>query len=181
VAAVRTRFTLPTPEIEGVVMTVPNPVTGPGEPFRVQLRSVGKDRNLVVGAYTRGRLSDTQKVAVKPGELTEVPLMANPDPRGGVVRVTVFEEPAEEPGQPKPDLKPVAERLVFRRPGEALNLTLATAGTRANDAHGFVPGTAAELNITATDEKGNPVPAILWAAAVNSAAAPGPKDRLLTT
>ena len=50
--------------------------------------------------------------------------MANTDPRGGVVRITVFEEPPEaELGEarsgPKPDLKPVAERLVFRRPGEA--------------------------------------------------------------
>src|SRR5262249_40908235 len=145
---------------------------------------VGKERNLVVGAYTRGKLSDVTRepVTVKPGEVSEVKLMATPDPRGGVVRITVYEEPAEEPGQPKPDLKPVAERLVFRGPGEMLNLTSPPGGTRASRAGvGSAPGLPVELNVGATDEKGNPAAAILWAAAVNTADAPGPKDRLLTT
>ena len=40
----------------------------PGQPIRLRIHSAGKNRNLVVGAYTRGRLADTQKVAVKAGE-----------------------------------------------------------------------------------------------------------------
>ena len=32
-------------------MTIPNPVTKPGEPFRVRLHSVALTRSLVVGAY----------------------------------------------------------------------------------------------------------------------------------
>jgi hypothetical protein len=182
VASVRTRFALPAPQVDGVVMTVPDTVTSPGEPIRVHLWSVGKDRNLVVGAYTRGRLADTQKVTARPGELTEVQLLANGDARGGVVRITVFEELPEEPGQPTPDLKPLAERLVFRRPGELLNLNVALAGPAVRpDATGYLANAPIELTITATDEKGQPTAAVLWAAAVNAGVAPGPKDRLLTT
>jgi hypothetical protein len=71
-------------------------------------------------------------------------------------------------------MKPVAERLVFRKPGEGLKLGFSAAGARE-------AGGAVELDLTATDEKGNPVAAILYAAAVNSGVARGAKDRLLTT
>jgi hypothetical protein len=184
-AGSRTGFLLPKPQIEGVVMKVPDPVTSPGQPIRVQLWSVGQTRNLVVGAYTRGRLSDTQHITVEPRRLGEVRLMAGTDPRGGVVRITVFEEPENADG--KADLKPVAERLVFRRPGESLNLNF-DAGDLPGGAVAGQPvasagaaGTRRGLTVTATDEKGRPAAAILYAAAVNAATAPGPRDRLLTT
>jgi hypothetical protein len=257
-SAARTGFLLPAPATEGVVMSVLDPITGPGEPFRVQLHSVGRPRTLVVGAYTRGKLSDTQTVAVEPDAPRVVKLMGGPDPRGGVVRITCFEEPEEQPGLPKPDLKPVAERLVFRKPGEVLNLTIAAAradaapmpdppvpvpapiapvppgaptpapvgplatagpgmpggstapvvpmvpgnlgapgvtsvtgvpavppgglGRRVSDPNPAIPaGSAVRLSIAATDEKGSPAAAILWAAALNSGAAPGAKDRLMPT
>ena len=184
-----TGFVLPNPKSEGVVMTVLDPVTGPGQPIRVHLRSVGATRKLVVGAYTRGRLSDTKSVTVEPNQVSEIVLMTNPDPRGGVVRITVFEVPMDEnearaegdagakteiKTEIKPDMKPVAERLVFRKPGESLKLSFTTPPGRA-------AGDATELGITARDEKGNPAAAILYAAAVNTGVAPGPKDRLLTT
>ena len=163
--ATRTGFFLPKVERTGVVMTIPegSTVTSPGQPIRVHLRSVAKTRTLVVGAYTRGRLSDTQTVTAEPGKLTEVKLMGGSDPRGGVVRITVFEELPEVAGKPKPDLKPIAERLVFRKPGEMLNLDFTTGGTRAG-AGGFVPGTAVDLSVTATSDKAKkiPAPAILY-------------------
>ncbi len=176
-------FLLPKAASEGVAMTIPDAVTVPGQPIRVHLRSVGKTRNLVVGAYTRGRMSDEpQRITVEAGQLKEVKLMAGNDPRGGVVRVTVFEEADEAEGKPeqKSDLKPVAERLVFRKPGESLNLGFTTLGGRVATG-GFAPGSSVDLNITATDEKGNPAAALLYAAAVNTGAAPGRNDRLLTT
>ena len=127
-------------------------------------------------------------MTVEPDLPQTVRLMAGADPRGGVVRITVFEEQAEAPGEPKPDLKPVAERLVFRKPGEVLNLAFgfsnAQAGALADPAPkgaAFAAGAAVNLSVTATDEKGNPAAAVLWAAACNSGAAPGPKDRLLPT
>jgi hypothetical protein len=196
--AARSGFPLPLPQRDGVVMSVPDAVTAPGQPIRVRLHSVGSTRTIVVGAYTRGRLSDTQKVTVEPGQVSEVRLMAGADPgtggRGGVVRITAFEELEGKEGEAKPDLRPVAERLVFRKPGELLNLALTTTPA-ANETQaatgvqtlpvapqfGYTAGAAVNLNITATDENGNPAAAILWAAAVNSGVAPGAKDRLLPT
>ncbi len=165
-------FELPKAENDGVAFTALDTVTTPGQPIRLRVHSVGKNRNLVIGAYTRGQIADTQKVAVKAGTPAIVTLLAKSDARGGVTRVTVFEEPADK----NADLIPVAERLVFRKPGELLNLT-ASAGTTTS----FAPGSAIDLSVAATDEKGNPVPAILWAAAVNTAVAPGTKDRMMPT
>ncbi|MDB5313647.1 MAG: hypothetical protein JWO38_7849 [Gemmataceae bacterium] len=166
-------FDVPPAERDGVAMTVLDPMTAPGEPVRVRLYSGVRARTLVVGAYTRGRLADTQKVTAEPGKPVEVKLLATPDLRGGVTRVTVFEEAA----QGKMDLIPVAERLVFRKPGEVLNLSLGTGPAAA----GSAPGSPVDLTVAATDEKGTPVPAILWAAVVNTAVAPGAKDRSLPT
>jgi hypothetical protein len=64
-AKVPTAFPLPAPKRDGVVMTVPDAVTAPGQAVRVQLHSVGQPRNLVVGAYTRGRLADTKRITVE--------------------------------------------------------------------------------------------------------------------
>ena len=197
--AARTGFMLPAPQLEGVVMSVPDTITAPGQPIRVHLHSVGQPRTLVVGAYIRGRLCDTQKVVVEPEQPAEVKLMAGTDPftggRGGVVRITAFEEVDAKDvksGEAKPDLKPVAERLVFRRPGEFLNLALGiTSSTQAATAAPAAPqgvqkrATAADpgvsCTIAATDEKNNPVAAVLWAAVVNTGVAPGPRDRTMPT
>ena len=162
-------FALPPAVAGGVAMTVLDPVTAPGRAVRVRLASPDKARNLVVGAYTRGRLADTRRVTVAAGATAEVALLATPDPRGGVTRITVFEQPTE----PNAGLVPVAERLVFRTPGETLNLAL-TAGKPAPDG-------AVDLAIAATDEAGRPAAAILWAAAVDAASAPGATERALPT
>ncbi|MDY3562348.1 hypothetical protein R5W23_003814 [Gemmata sp. JC673] len=174
----RTGFKLPDARLDGVVMSVPDTVTEPGQPIKVHLYSVGQPRTLVVGAYVRGRLADTQKVLAEPGQLTEAKLMAGSDPRGGVVRVTAFEEVDAKNDPDRPDLKPVAERLVFRRPGEVLNLSLAVSSP---EARAFVPGTPVVCAVAATDEKNNPAAAVLWAAVVNTGVAPGAKDRALPT
>ena len=160
----------------GVVMTVPNPVTERGEPFKVQLHTVGKARHLVVGAYTRGRLSDTKRVTVQPGTMAEVELLAGNDPRGGVTRITVFEDITAE--TPKADLAPVAERLVFRKPGERLNLAVTTNVPPGRPA---AVGSTVEVNISATDEQGRPAAAVLWAAVTNAAVTESPTDRLMPT
>jgi hypothetical protein len=77
---------------------------------------------------------------------------------GGVTRVTVFEETDDATG--RVELKPVAERLVFRRPGERLKLHYATNGT-------FTPGARVNLTVRATDENDQPKPAIVMTAVVN--------------
>jgi hypothetical protein len=171
---------LPDPVAEGVAMSVLDPVTLPGQPFRVLLHSVDRPRTLVVGAYTRGKLSDMQTATIAPEVPQELKLMGGADPRGGVVRITCFEEPEVRPGEAKKDLHPVAERLVFRKPGELLKLDIRT-DPLSPDEPASVSGSALTLSISATDEKKNPAAAVLWAAAVNTGAAPGSKDRLMPT
>lgn len=184
VVVARTGFLLPKPVADGVAMRVVNPVSALGEPIRVHLQSVGQNRNLIVGAYTRGRLSDTKRISVQSGQAGVVELMANSDPRGGVVRITVFEEPAEHldaKEDKRPDIKPIAERLVFRKPGEALQLSFKATGTGTGAGAPFAANSAVDVAVTATDEKGKPTAAILWAAAINSGVPAGKKDRLATT
>ncbi len=174
-------FELPKAVADGVVMTVLDPVTAPGQPIRVRLQATGPARNLVVGAYIRGRLAEMQRVTVQPGNATEIKLLANDEPRGGVTRITVFQEPdpaALKANDPKAnDLIPVAERLVFRRPVERLKLSVKAGEPGA----AFAPGSPVDLKISAQDEKGNPAAAILWAAVVNSAITPSSTDRSLPT
>ncbi len=155
-------FDLPPVKADGVVMAVRTGVTRTGEKIHVELRATGPKRNVLVGAYTRGRPVAQQKATLEAGKVTELDLDLGDTKLGGVTRVTVFEVPeAVESGAS--DLKPVAERLVFRQPGESLKLTVTPTTSGA-----FVPGSPVELRVTATDEAGNPKPAVLWAAVVNN-------------
>jgi hypothetical protein len=177
-ARTRAEFVLPPASAGGVVMSVPEPVVGPGHPVRVTLYATGpQPRTLMVGAYTRGRPVGTTKVTVQPNKPEVVELFAGNDLRGGVTRVTVFEE--RTTGGPKPQRKfvPIAERLVFRRPAESLNLAVTANGGLP----GIAPGSPVDLTVRATDEKGAPAPAVLFVAVTNAGGTLGPKDRLLTT
>ena len=96
--------------------------------------------------------------------------MAKADPRGGVVRITVFEEPSERTPREggRAEAGPEAGGRTARVPqaGRIAEPRGYTATGAAADRAG-----AAELDITATDEKGNPAAAVLYAAAVNSGVA----------
>lgn len=195
VAASRTGYLLPPVKNDGVVMSVDQAVSRPGQPIIVQLWSVGRPRQLVVGAYTRGRILDTRSVVVTPGQPAIVHLGANGNQRGGVTRVTVFEQPP--PQAANRDLIPVAERLVYRIPSEELKLTyriqLAHSSESSPQVQSNVPSPPgadadgrpplqnkqatvsylpanepAELHIRATDESGQPTPALLYAAVVDA-------------
>lgn len=153
---------------KGVVLTALDAVTKPGDPIRIRLAVGGKDaRNLLVGAYVRGQSVAHAKVKVEPGKSAEVALDSGKVQTGGVTRVTVFDD-GEDLNGVRQDLTPVAERLVYRQPGEVLNLKYDTRkldGTAKVGA--YIPGEGAKLDITATTEKGTPAPAILWTAVVN--------------
>lgn len=173
-------YLLPTPQIEGVVLTVQQSVVQVGEPLRVRLYAVGKpQRRLVVGAYIRGQLVDIQTVTVTSEQWHELRLLNDPQQTlGGVVRLTVYEDLSQE--DPEKDLQPLAERLVFRQGGQLLQLQAHLEGSPALGAAGSAT-VPTELTVTAKDERGQPVPAVLYAAVVNSANAPLPSHRLLTT
>jgi hypothetical protein len=166
-------FPLPAVKPTGVVLSVPDGVSKPGDPLRVRLTAVGPaKRTVVVGAYTRGRAMAHARAALEPGTPVDVALDFGPAKLGGVTRVTVFDEPPADAD--RTELKPVAERLVFRTPGEVLKIA---AATQQAPGASFLPGAPVELTITTADETGAPKPAVLWAAVVNQSVLTMADDR----
>ena len=139
---------------DGVVLHIPQGVVT--EKIRVVLTSAKKDRNLLVGAYCRGQLLDHQTVKVEAGK--PLPVTLTPaNGTGGVYRVTVFEVTGDD-DQP---LRPLAERLLYRRSPEQLNLKVFT------DKKSYTPGDKVTLSLGATTEHQQPVPAIVVVSVVD--------------
>lgn len=145
---------LPAAKTEGVVLSVAKSVLASQETVRAKLRNIGKDRTIVVGAYCRGRLIDSQRLTVKSSQEAEVELRPGSE-AGGVCRVTVFEETSEQ-GQPR--FLPLAERLVYRVPATRLDLSVKT------DKRSYVPGDKVKLTVESRNEKEEPAPSILMVA-----------------
>jgi len=169
-------FPLPVVKSDGIVLTALDTVTEKGAPIRVSVQTAKGPKTLHVGAYARGRLISHQRVEVEAGKPVEVKLQGD-EALGGVTRITVFEEPKADEGK-RANLIPRAERLVYRRPGEQLQLTVKPD----NDA--YSPASKVALELGAQNEKGQPAPAILMVAVVNQsviAMADNKTDRLLPT
>ncbi|MFN4259353.1 MAG: alpha-2-macroglobulin family protein [Gemmataceae bacterium] len=149
---------LPDVATDGVVMSVPSGVTSAKEPIRVLLHSAAKDRDLLVGVYCRGRLLEHRRVHAPQMKPTEVELKPAGDV-GGVYRITVFED-TSAPGAAGA-LEPMAERLVYRQPANRLNIAI-----KPDKPH-YTPGDPVRLNLSSTNEKGQPAPAILLVAVVD--------------
>jgi hypothetical protein len=149
------RAALPPVQATGVVLSLPAAVGGPDEPVRVLLHRTGPERDLLVALFCQGRLLGQEFVASK-SATTELRL-APTVPCAGVLRVTVFEE---RQGQ----LRPVAERLAYRRPKEQLVLLVKT------DKKSYVPGESVRLDIGSRNENGKPEPAWVLVSVVDQAA-----------
>jgi hypothetical protein len=164
-------FDLPPVKADGVVLSVPDGVTGPGQPIRLTLASAVAKRSLWVGAYVRGLPVAHAKAVAEAGRSVDVTLQPADGAPDGVTRITVFEE---VPGGVD---KPVAERLVFRRP--ATGLKLGVAARTADGSDSFAPGDTVRLDVSAATEANEPTPAVLWAAVVrhSAATAAGPTHR----
>jgi alpha-2-macroglobulin-like protein len=149
-------FKLPSAVASGLALQVAA-ISEPGKPLSVKLFNQGVKRNLVVGAYVRGRPLAHEKLTMDAGATQQVNLDVN-SPMGGVTRVTVFEELPN-----RDDIQPIAERLIFRQTSQALNINV--EGLKQNAP--YIPGESVDLSIKASNESGQPVGAILWAAVVN--------------
>jgi anti-sigma factor RsiW len=148
------RVALPDVKEDRVTLSVPNGVAAAGQPIKAVVHST-KPRDLMVGLYCRGRL--LHSVELKKGETEAV--LSPTDGAGGVCRVTVFEElPANGDRR---ELKPVAERLVYRQPAERLTVKL-----RPNFSS-YVPGQKVRLGVETFNEKGEPAPAVVMLAVVD--------------
>jgi hypothetical protein len=156
-------FPLPKVKPDGVGLSIPDGVVGTDRPILVHLTAGKTQRAVVVGAYARGRPIATARVLLMPGKVTPVELQPEAGSPGGVTRITVFEE-TESDGPGRVALKPVAERLMFRRPVGALVLTYSYEGSHKVP---FAPGAPVNLTIYANKDGRETTGAILWAAVVN--------------
>jgi hypothetical protein len=152
-AGIAERYPLPKVEDDKVVLRVPQGVAGPADPIKVEVRSK-RERDLMVGLYCRGRLLHSARLKKGESEATLTPEAG----AGGVCRVTVFED---RPGAASRELVPVAERLIFRRPAEKLDVALRP------DRPGYVPGQKAGLAVEARDEKGAAADGVAMVAVVD--------------
>ena len=150
-AGIEGRTVLPPTQDAGVVLHLPSGVVT--RQIDVVLTSAKKDRKLLVGAYCRGNLLDHRTVLAEAGK--PVALALKPASNvGGVYRVTVFEINDDK-------LTPVAERLLYRRSPEKLNLQLFT------DRKQYTPGDKVTLSLKATNEHRQPAPAIVVVSVVD--------------
>ncbi|MBL8795729.1 MAG: hypothetical protein JNM56_17620, partial [Planctomycetia bacterium] len=155
-AGIKAQFALPAVVSDGVALQVPSAVTSEQEPIKIEVRSAGKDRELLVGAYCRGRLLGFHELTAKNGQAASLSIKPAKDV-GGVYRVTVFEKLAA--GNGRQQLKPVAERLVYRMPAERLNLWVKYPDDHSQRV--FAPGTKVNLQLLANSETGSPAPAVV--------------------
>jgi hypothetical protein len=142
------RYPLPAVKADGVVLAVPDGVVT--DKIDVVLHSGRKTRRLLVGAYCRGRVLQHTGTFAAPGEPAHVTLTPA-EGVGGVYRITVFEEHRGY----RPRLVPVAERLIYRRPAQRLDLDITT------DRKTYSPGGAVTATVSAVSETKQQAPAVV--------------------
>jgi len=137
----------------------------PGEPLEFTLRASQAGLPLVVTAWCGDTLVGQQVLvtSAENGKINSVVLPPTPS-AAGVVRLVVFDYGDRPP-------RPVADRLVFRRPARGLNI-------RFKPARGpHIAGETAEMEISVRDEQGVPVSSVLGASVVSEAALPAEPER----
>jgi hypothetical protein len=131
-------------------------------PLRLTLRSARRIGPLMVMATCRGAVVGQQMVAEDPVALRSdgsrvrsvlVPLAENAE---GVIRVTAYDLAMPSP-------RPVAERLVYRRPRQ--RLTIGLDGLQP----AYAPGEQLDLALEIRDESGHPRPAVLGIRVIDDA------------
>jgi hypothetical protein len=151
-----------TSERQFVTLNTGSGVFAAGAPLEFSLRTVRTDRPVLVTAVCRG--SQVGQVFVPAEQLAaaaeadgvcpvSMPLHAD---ASGVIRLTAYAYRGIE-------LTPVAERLVYRRPGRRLEIEV--SGTT----QGLTPGSQVDLGLRVTDEQGKGRAAVLGVAVVDEA------------
>lgn len=151
---IESQHVLPAAREDGVVLNIPRGVVE--DHIEIALGNGSKDRRLQVGVYCRGRLIDNSAVMpVKKGEITRIKLRTSPG-ASGVYRVTVFEQGAAED-----QLMPIAERLIYRRPVEKIDIRLTT------DKKVYAPGDKVQVKLQSNREDKALTPAIVMMSVVD--------------
>ena len=152
-------FVMPT---QKVVLNTGKGVFKAGEQIEFNVRSSQAGLPLVAAASCRGVQVGEQAFLTRPSlngngrAVANAVAIAIPDSAAGVIRLTVFDYSRTPP-------RPVAERLVYRRPIRKLDVVLTA------DCEAYVPGQSCELHVGVSDEKGQPVGALLGLSVVEKA------------
>ena len=118
-------------------------------PLKFHVQSSKAERSLVAVAYAQGAQVGQQPMLSAANRAAGQPVQIDLDDAvGGAIRLVIFDYGATPP-------EPLAERIVYRRPGRKLNVRLIGADRQ------YAPGESVELSLLVTDEKGCPVPAAL--------------------
>ena len=107
---------------------------------------------LVIAVHCRGVLVGNSTVTLSPGQQRDLSIAIAPEAEG-VLRLTLLDYRQGTP-------RPLAERLVYRKPQRKLNVAIADASSR------YSPGDSVQLNLQVTDENGQPVPAAALGVAI---------------
>ena len=140
-AGIRKTWALPATRASGAVLRSLNEVTEPGDAVVLEVGST-RGQTVVVTLSRREVEVARGRVPLGAGEVTKV--LVDPGAADGVLIATVWDENG----------RPLAERLVFRRPAKALSLEVKADKSRT------VPGAEVEVTITAR-EGGRPVEAVV--------------------
>jgi len=140
-AGITTEYPLPEVKDEGVVLTSAKDVTAGDAPVQLGLQGTEE------GTYTVTLCKRETELASKTIELTDGAESFELDPgdADGVLVATVWDAEG----------KPLAERLVFRRPKDSIQVQITA------DAERYVPGGRAKLTIETRDAAGEPVGAVV--------------------
>ncbi|HJT32863.1 MAG TPA: MG2 domain-containing protein [Pirellulales bacterium] len=154
-AGVTNRPTLPEVAAEHwLAMDAGGGVFDADAPIELKLSATKADRPLVVAAYCRGAEVGQQAVVMDGAEKNVS--LALGDEAGGVIRLTVYDYAVQPP-------RPLAERLVYRRPARQLKVSISDASS------GYSPGEKVRLGLTVLDEQDRPARAVLGVAVVDDA------------
>ena len=138
-------FALPEVQAQGIALRALADASPAGEPLRLEVAGRG-DGPWLLGVFCRGVL--VGQTTLRPddaGELRATAAVDLPPHASGVLRATVFDRA----------LRPVAERLLRRSSAQHLDVAIAARDER------LVPGATQQLTLRATDERGEPVRAVL--------------------
>lgn len=155
----RLPFVMPT---QKVVLNTGSGVFEPHEPIEFNVRASRPGLPLVAMAACRGVHVGEEAFLTKASVNGTDKAAANavaielPDSVAGVIRLTVFDYSTTPP-------RPVAERLVYRRPHTQLNIAIST------DRDLYAPGDSCRLGVSVSDEEGRPVESLLGLSVVDDA------------
>lgn len=142
-SGITTPITMPEVKASGVTILTNADAYPSGEAMAVTVGSTST-RRLRVSLFRHERELSSAMVSVEAGATAQT-FLTPPLDASGVLRLTVFDE----------DDRPLAERLVFRRPTQEVNIQLEAGPDK------FGPGDFVKVSVRTTDHRGRPVAATL--------------------